>query len=110
MAKEILGHLKCPHCGEEATVHQNAGRTRAKYYRCYEGVGGGCGTVQISLPAGQKFINDNIRPLNTIELGQAVAVVTDDAGREQVKVAKKAEKQASPEQKPTFFSKFFEDE
>lgn len=111
MAKEILGHLKCPHCGNnDATVHQAAGRNKAFYYRCYDDVSGGCGTVQISLAAGQRFIKENLRPLNSVELSQAVEVVADDAKKEQVKAAKKLTGAENTSKKTGLFHMFFEDE
>jgi len=111
MAKEILGHITCPHCkSDEATVHQAAGRNKAFYYRCYSDTTGGCGTIQISLTAGQKFIKENMRPLNKIEVKQAAEVAANDASISQVKAAKKVVGAENTDNETSFFAKFFEDE
>ncbi|PHR87961.1 MAG: hypothetical protein COA78_36825, partial [Blastopirellula sp.] len=60
--------------------------------------------------AGQKFIKDNMRPLNGIELKQAVEVAANDAAVNQEKAAKKAVGAENTDNSPSFFSKFFEDE
>jgi hypothetical protein len=66
MSHEILGNITCPHCGNEnATVHKQARGKKRLYYRCYDGQIGDCGTVQIVLEGGQKWINKNIRKLNS---------------------------------------------
>lgn len=66
MARDIIGTLTCPHCGNpEATVHRQAKGKRSLYYRCYASRGGvemRCGTVQIHGPAGQAWIEANMRP------------------------------------------------
>jgi hypothetical protein len=67
MAREIIGHIDCPHCGAVATVHQNARGSALRYYRCGEVVGGfstGCGTVQIYGRSGQAWIAANMRPID----------------------------------------------
>ena len=111
MAKEILGHITCPHCkSDEATVHQAAGRNKALYYRCYSDATGGCGTIQISLAAGQKFIKDNMRPLNSVEAKQAAEVAANDAAIEQTKAAKKVANGENVGKPKGLFSAFFEDE
>lgn len=61
-----IGYITCPHCGNEsATVHREKKGKQALYYRCYDGPHGTCGTVQIRNPGGQKFINENMRPLDS---------------------------------------------
>jgi len=59
VASEILGVLRCPHCGsDDATIHRHAKNTRL-YYRCYQEKGSNimrCGTVQIIGPSGQQYL------------------------------------------------------
>lgn len=64
MGVEIIGTLKCPHCGNEhATVHEQKGKANKLYYRCYARPGSAdprCGTVQITGPSGQEWIRANM--------------------------------------------------
>lgn len=61
--------IKCAHCGNEnATVHQQQTGTKKGrlYYRCYSEINGTvmlCGTIQCIGQSGQKYINDNMRPI-----------------------------------------------
>lgn len=61
--------IKCAHCGNEsATVHQQQTGTKKGrlYYRCYSEINGSvmlCGTIQCIGQTGQKYINDNMRPI-----------------------------------------------
>jgi hypothetical protein len=61
MSTEILGRIDCPLCGNpSATVHRQAGRRVALYYRCYQGEGSQtavCGTIQCTGPKGQELMN-----------------------------------------------------
>jgi len=78
VSKEILGHITCPHCqNPHATVHRQAAGKKVLYYRCYEGENGDCGTVQIILAGGQKWINSHMRSLDKEQLSVAV----EDAGQ-----------------------------
>ena len=63
MANPVVGYVDCPHCGDTATVHREARGIRAMYYRCYDadGMSMRCGTVQIRGPAGQVWIEENMR-------------------------------------------------
>ena len=71
-----IGLIKCPHCGNEnATVHQQQTGTKKGrlYYRCYSEINGAvmlCGTIQCIGQSGQKYINDNMRPI-----GQSITVM-----------------------------------
>lgn len=87
MASEVLGIVSCPHCGTDATVHRQASRNAKLYYRCYDGPNGACGTIQITLEGGQRWINDNMRPLTGLEAQQAAQEAADVARESQLKVA-----------------------
>jgi len=66
MARDVLGEIDCPHCGQVATVHQNARGAALRYYRCGEvlvGASSGCGTVQIYGRSGQAWIERHLRPV-----------------------------------------------
>lgn len=91
MAKEILGHITCPHCGnKKASVHQNAGRnSKALYYRCYPDDSDQCGTIQPSLAGGQKFIRVNMRPLSNVEKHIEADAAAANARVEQLKASEK---------------------
>ncbi|GAP76769.1 hypothetical protein FIU82_07550 [Pseudoalteromonas sp. THAF3] len=105
MGKEIYGKITCPHCGSrDATVHKQASRNAKWYYRCYDGPNGPCGTVQIPLPGGQKFIEDNMRSLNEAEASEAAHEVSEQARERQERVAAKAQN------KKSLLSRMFEDE
>lgn len=82
--KAVLGHLGCPICGAKATVHQAGGRSKKFYFRCYQDDEKGCGTIQPSRACGQKFITDNLRPLNPAEVEKAA----EDAAKEVREIAK----------------------
>lgn len=74
MAREIIGHIDCPHCGQAATVHQNGRGKALLYYRCGEVQGfasSGCGTVQIYGKTGQAWIHHNMRPLDAGAIASA---------------------------------------
>ncbi|MEC4091141.1 hypothetical protein [Pseudoalteromonas rubra] len=89
MAKEVLGKITCPHCGnKDATVHRQGNKSAKLYYRCYDGPNGPCGTIQITLPGGQKWIEQNLRPLNGVELDEAEHEAAELAREEQRKAAK----------------------
>jgi uncharacterized Zn finger protein (UPF0148 family) len=111
MAKEILGHITCPHCGnDKATVHKQAKGSRALYYRCYPEDSDPCGTVQIILKGGQKFINENMRPLNKVEQKIAADDMAENAKVEQKKAAEKvANKVTDTKKKSGVFNMFLED-
>lgn len=111
MAKEILGHITCPHCGnDKATVHRQAKGSRALYYRCYPENSDPCGTVQIILKGGQKFINENMRPLNEVEQNIAAQEAGEIAKVEQKVAAEKvANKVTEPKKKAGVFNMFLED-
>lgn len=70
-SSEHIGLIRCAHCGNHnATVHrQTKGTKKGRlYYRCYTEINGKvqkCGTVQIIGPAGQEYINANMRPLES---------------------------------------------
>lgn len=68
MAKEIVGYITCPHCGnDQATVHKQA-KGGKFYYRCYASEGSvdaRCGTVQITGPTGQSWIKSAMKPIST---------------------------------------------
>jgi hypothetical protein len=106
MAAEILGHVTCPHCGnDQATVHREAKGKRALYYRCYSAPGSiamRCGTVQIRGPQGQVWINANI---TTIASGQAENPAADPIA---APATKKPEQQ--PAKKPGMFANFWKDD
>ncbi len=90
MGKAVLGKITCPHCGSvDATVHEQASRSARLYYRCMDGPNGPCGTIQCTLPGGQKFIRDNMRPLNGVEIDEAAHEAAEVAREEQTKVAEK---------------------
>jgi hypothetical protein len=61
MSAEILGRIDCPLCGNpSATIHRQAGRRIALYYRCYQSEGSQtavCGTIQCTGPKGQELMN-----------------------------------------------------
>lgn len=63
----VVGHIECPLCSGEATVHScMVGRGRAKealYIRCGT-VSNGCGCIQPYGPTGQQFIRGRYRPLD----------------------------------------------
>lgn len=65
MANPTIGYIQCPTCGNpNATVHEQAkGRKKKnKYTRCYSADGQAiCGTSQVTGPAAQKWIEDNMR-------------------------------------------------
>ena len=64
-----VGLITCAHCGNEnATVHQQqTGVKKGRlYYRCYSVINGSvmlCGTIQCIGQSGQKYINENMRPI-----------------------------------------------
>jgi len=110
MAKDILGHITCPHCGnKKATVHKQAKGSHALYYRCYPENDDPCGTVQIILAGGQKWIKANMIPLNGLEQEQAAEHAAVEAKAKQLKVLAKAQKQQQPIKTKSIFSGFFED-
>ena len=110
MSREILGHVTCPHCGNsKATVHRQAKGSKALYYRCYESEHGDCGTVQIILAGGQKWIKNNMRPLNKVEQQVVAEQAALDAKQSQQKAAEKVEKQQPEKKKKGLFSVFAED-
>jgi hypothetical protein len=91
MAKEIVGVIKCPHCGVDATVHRTARSNSYLYYRCgevYAGASTGCGTVQIYGASGQKWIRENMRVdpkgVEAIVEPSAPELVADPKGEESV--------------------------
>jgi hypothetical protein len=95
MGKAVLGKITCPHCGsEDATVHEQASRSARLYYRCMDGPHGPCGTIQCTLPGGQKFIRDNMRPLNGVEI-DAAHEAAEVAREEQTKAATTATRKKS---------------
>jgi len=60
---EVIGTVKCPHCGNLATVHEQKGKANKLYYRCYAQPGSSeprCGTVQITGPTGQQWLRANM--------------------------------------------------
>lgn len=96
----VLGHCTCPHCNDQATVHQEkTGRKKAKYYRCQ------CGTVQIRGETGQRWIEKNtvwIAPDDMAAREVAGAAAAAEARAEVAEVAHKkaAEKAAAIEPPP----------
>ena len=116
MSKPIIGHIKCPMCGNpKATVHQNAGRnSKALYFRCYPDDADQCGTIQPSLAGGQAFIKANMRPLNDAEKHIEADAAAENARAEQLKAAGKvkAEPKAddpAPKPKKSLFAAMMED-
>jgi hypothetical protein len=80
MAREIVGEITCPHCGQAATVHQNARGAKLMYYRCgvvVRGFSTGCGTAQIYGRSGQQWIAANLRPDETNPKGSHPAAPAD---------------------------------
>lgn len=70
MSNEIIGSIRCPHCGNAATVHKQRKAGAKLYYRCYRGAGSleaVCGTVQITGPIGQAWIKENMRSLEPVQ-------------------------------------------
>lgn len=115
MAKETIGHITCPQCGnKKATVHQNAGRnSKALYYRCYPDNAPQCGTIQPSLAGGQSFIKANMRPLSHVEKEIEADAAAANARVEQLKASEKVKPnpKAEPEKKAkSGFMAMFEDE
>lgn len=96
----IIGYVTCPHCGnKEATVHNEKNGRRAKYYRCYGGAYGDCGTLQIRGDGGQKWINENMR-----HLGEKPPIASKPAVEAQkptpIAVEATPAAEPEPEQKP----------
>lgn len=115
MANEVLGFITCPHCGnKKATVHKQAKGSRALYYRCYPEDADPCGTVQIILKGGQKFIKENMRPLNELErdiVSEDAAVSAKVEHKKAIDkvVAKLPINKKAPEKKGGVFGMFLED-
>lgn len=100
MSNPVLGHLNCPHCGEEATIHQEKkGQTKALYYRCIN-----CGTIQCRYGGGQKFIKENARwiaPDDTETKEKIAAQAAAEAKAEVTEALNKVKKEdVKTEQKP----------
>lgn len=80
-SSEYIGLIRCAHCGNEnATVHrQTKGTKKGRlYYRCYTEINGRqqeCGTIQCIGPAGQKYVEANMRPLDVTQEPAAPAPV-----------------------------------
>ena len=106
----VLAKINCPLCGNvHATVHEQANRGNKKYFRCYNGDFGDCGTIQCTGAGGQRFITKNMRPLKGEQLTEVVEEIKDDAKQTAIKAAHKGQKQAEkaaapdinePEKKP----------
>jgi len=111
MSKEIVGHVTCPHCGNsKATVHRQAKGSKALYYRCYPEEREPCGTVQIILAGGQKWINKNMRSLNKVESEVVAEQIAQEAKAKQLKVANSAPEHKRERAKRSLFGMFLEDE
>ena len=96
MGNPIVGHVKCPHCGNpDATVHQEKKGKRSLYYRCYGGPKGDCGTVQIRYPGGQQWIKDNMRPLDLEQQDDAANEAAGEAAEEAREQARDVRRQAA---------------
>ncbi len=101
MANPIIGKITCPHCtNPEATVHREAKKRGALYYRCYGGPHGDCGTVQIRYEGGQKFIRENMRPLEPVEQDQVAEEAAADAKIEAEEAARETRRKMATEKKP----------
>ena len=101
MANPVIAKITCPHCGnDEATVHQENKKAGKKYYRCYGGPDGDCGTVQIRYEGGQKFINKNMRPLEPVEQDQEVEAAAEEAKAEAAEQVRKVRREKKPEPEP----------
>ncbi|MBQ4860337.1 hypothetical protein J8L98_01360 [Pseudoalteromonas sp. MMG013] len=96
MASEVLGKITCPHChSKDATVHRQASKNAKLYYRCYDGPNGPCGTVQITLEGGQKWIKDNIRSLSGAEVEEVAHEAAESAREAQLKAVKQEKRSGS---------------
>lgn len=103
MANPVIGLITCPHCGNpEATVHQEARKKGAMYYRCYGGPNGDCGTVQVRYPGGQKYIAEHMRPLEPEQQDEAAEEAAHEASEEAKEASRKVrrEKKAAEKEPP----------
>ena len=119
---QILGHVTCPLCGNgSATVHQQKNRGNKKYFRCYNGEHGDCGTIQCTGAGGQRFISHNMQAIKSEQLTEVVEDAKQTAKEESIKTATKdqrlVEKNKAPKpetetqpKKRSRLTAFFEDE
>jgi hypothetical protein len=90
---DVIGKIDCPLCGNNnATVHAQKNRGNKKYFRCYSGEFGDCGTIQCTGVGGQRFIEKNMRSVNPVELIE----VTEDAKQAAKESAIRAAKKGRP--------------
>ena len=81
-SSKFVGLITCAHCGNEnATVHeQQTGTKKGRlYYRCYSEINGSvmlCGTIQCIGQSGQKYINDNMRPIGQQIISKPEQIIT----------------------------------
>lgn len=72
--RETIGRCRCPFCGCDVDVRENA--KHRLYLMCdTTRERDGCGLIYPNLPAGQKWIRANMKPLNAPEPAPAAAPV-----------------------------------
>lgn len=89
----VIGKITCPLCGNaSATVHAQQNRGNKKYFRCYNGEHGDCGTIQCTGAGGQRFISLNMRAVKGEQLTEVVEDAKQAAKQETVKAAHQGQK------------------
>jgi hypothetical protein len=121
MMNDVIGKLNCPLCGNSgATVHAQKNRGNKKYFRCYDGEHGDCGTIQCTGSGGQRFIEKNMRPISPVELIDVAEDAKQAAKESAIRAAHKGQKTAPQPETPEpitqttkkrgLLGAFFEDE
>lgn len=89
----VIGKITCPLCGNaSATVHAQQNRGNKKYFRCYNGEHGDCGTIQCTGAGGQRFISLNMRAVKGEQLTEVVEDAKQAAKQETVRAAHQGQK------------------
>lgn len=100
MSNPVLGHVTCPHCGNDAaTVHRESrGRAKKLYYRCYSG--GACGTIQCRGEGGQRWIASHVTWLAGEAQEQSAADAAHDAAEGAAEAIRGERRKAQRESAP----------
>lgn len=100
MANPSLGHITCPHCGnDQATVHRESRGRRPLYYRCYGGPHGDCGTIQARYEGGQKWIKDNARWFEGDAQDKAAQEAAEEAAEETAEAIREQRRERAQERR-----------
>jgi hypothetical protein len=90
---DVIGKITCPLCGNnEATVHEQKNRGHKKYFRCYDGEFGDCGTIQCTGSGGQRFIEQKMRRVTPAELIDVTEEAKQAAKQSAIRAAHKGKK------------------